>query len=221
MADNLVLDAEQRTRKGKGGARQTRRDGRVPAIIYGGKKPPEMISLVAKEIRREVSTNPRFFSAVCEVKVDGKLELVIPREAQLHPATDDPLHVDFVRVSRGDRVTIEVPVVFRNEDVCPGLKQGGVLNIVRHTVELSCAVESIPADVEVDLSQAQIGDSLHISQVKLPEGVEPVITDRDFTIAGITPPTVVADTEGGDEAEVPGDGERDAPNSETDDRETE
>ncbi len=195
MSDNLVLEAEPRTLKGKGGARQTRRDGKVPGIIYGGAKNPEMIALVAKEVRRELSTNARFFSAICELKMNGKNVRVLPREAQLHPATDEPLHVDFVRITRGERITVEVRVVFRNEDKCPGLRKGGVLNIVRHAVELSCPVESIPGEVEVDLAKAEIGDSLHISQVKLPAGVEPAISDRDFTIAGITPPTVTAEPE--------------------------
>ncbi len=202
MTEGLVLEAEPRFRKGKSGARETRRRGHIPAIVYGGHEAAEMLALPANQIRRQLSMNPRFFSSVCEIRLDRRKLLVIPREAQLHPATDEPMHLDFVRVARGENITVEVPVVFRNEEQSPGIRRGGVLNIVRHTVELSCPVENIPAEVEVDLATADIGDSLHISQVTLPPRVEPVISDRDFTIAGITPPSTTTSPEGEDEADA-------------------
>lgn len=183
-----VLKAEGRERTGKGGARAVRRAGRIPAIVYGGGQPPRKISLDAKETLRLVQ-QPRFFATVLDLEIDGAMEQVLPREAQLHPVTDRPLHLDFVRASAGARVTVAVPVRFVNEATCPGLKRGGVLNIVRREVELVCPADAIPAELVADLAGFDIGESVHIRHVTLPAGVRPVIADRDFTIASIVPPT--------------------------------
>ena len=191
MAEAMVFPAEQRTRTGKGPARQLRRQGKVPGIVYGGDGEPVMLALEFKEMKRQLSTNPRFFSSVFELDLAGEKMRVLPREAQLHPVTDEPLHIDFVRASEGARVVVEVPVVFTNEAASPGLKRGGVLNIVRRAVELSCPIERIPAELVIDLTGLEINDSVHISALTLPEGVRPTITDRDFTICSVAAPTVV------------------------------
>jgi large subunit ribosomal protein L25 len=192
MAETISFPAQARDGAGKGPARQLRRAGRVPAVIYGERKDQQMISLEARALRREL-TNPRFFSTLCSVQLGGEAIRVLPREVQLHPVTDDPLHADFVRVSRGSTIHVTVQVAFLNEDISPGLKRGGVLNVVRREIELVCPADSIPQQIEIDLAKADIGDSLHISQVSLPANVHPTITDRDFTIATIAAPTVVAE----------------------------
>ncbi len=190
MVEMMTFAAEVRGLAGKGPARALRRAGRVPAVIYGERKDQEMVSLDARALRRQL-TNPHFYNTLCGLEVNGELVRVLPREVQLHPVTDDPIHADFVRVSVGARVTVEVPVVFTNEDLCPGLKRGGVLNIVRRDLELSCPADAIPAEIAIDLLPFDLGDSIHISHVTLPEGVRPTITDRDFTIVTIAAPTVV------------------------------
>jgi large subunit ribosomal protein L25 len=190
MADMVTFAAEVRPVAGKGPARALRRAGRVPAVIYGEGKDQEMVSVEARALRRQLG-DPHFFNTLCGLQVNGELVRTLPREVQLHPVTDDPIHADFVRVSAGTRVEVEVPVVFLNEDSCPGLKRGGVLNIVRRDLELSCPVDAIPGEIAIDLSPFDLGDSVHISHVALPEGVRPTITDRDFTIATIAAPTVV------------------------------
>lgn len=192
MAETITFQAQDREGAGKGPARQLRRAGRVPAVIYGERKEQQMISLEARALRREL-TNPRFFSTLCSLQLDGEAIRVLPREVQLHPVSDDPLHADFVRVSRGTTIHVTVQVVFLNEDISPGLKRGGVLNVVRREIELVCPADAIPEQIELDLAKADIGDSLHISQVSLPADVHPTIADRDFTIATIAAPTVVAE----------------------------
>jgi len=187
----IVLKALVRERSGKGGARETRRAGLVPAIVYGGRAEPVKLAVGLKELSRHLSTNPRFFSTVVELEIDGASSHVLPREAQLHPVTDVPLHIDFVRAEAGATFTVAVPVRFANEPASPGLKRGGVLNIVRREIELVCPADAIPAELIIDLTGFDIGDSIHISHVKLPEGVRTTITDRDFTVASILPPTVV------------------------------
>jgi large subunit ribosomal protein L25 len=194
MVDTITFEAESRLGGGKGPARALRRAGRVPAIIYGERKDQQMVSLEARALRRQL-TNPRFFSTLCSLEVGGDTIRVLPREVQLHPVSDDPIHADFVRVSAGTTITVEVQVVFLNEDISPGLKRGGVLNVVRREIEVICPADSIPGQLELDLAKADIGDSLHISQMSLPEGVQPTITDRDFTVATISAPTVSVDEE--------------------------
>ncbi len=192
MTEVHVMTAEPRDRAGKGAARATRRAGRVPGVIYGGKKDPVLISVRPVDLMKELEDGA-LFATVYELKVGDEVERVLPRDVQFDPVTDRPQHVDFLRVTATTRVTVEVPCVFVNEEDSPGLKRGGVLNVVRHEIELLCAVDNIPHSVEIDLSGLDIGDGIHISHVNLPEGVEPTIRDRDFTIATIAAPTVVAE----------------------------
>jgi large subunit ribosomal protein L25 len=192
MAETISFEAHARDGAGKGPSRELRRAGRVPAVIYGERKDQQMISVEARALRRELN-NPRFFSTLCSLQLDGEAIRVLPRDVQLHPVSDDPIHADFVRVSRGTTIHVTVQVRFLNEDISPGLKRGGVLNVVRREIELVCPADSIPEQIELDLAKADIGDSLHISQVSLPANVHPAITDRDFTIATIAAPTVVAE----------------------------
>ncbi|HEX5795786.1 MAG TPA: 50S ribosomal protein L25/general stress protein Ctc [Geminicoccaceae bacterium] len=192
MVEMITFAAEVRAIAGKGPARALRRAGRVPAVVYGERKEQEMVSLEARALRRQLA-NPHFFNTLCSLQVNGEAVRVLPRDVQLHPVTDDPIHADFVRVSAGATVEVEIPVVFVNEDTSPGLKRGGVLNIVRREVELVCPADAIPGELTVDLAAFDIGDSVHISHVVLPEGARPTITDRDFTIATISAPTVVAE----------------------------
>ena len=204
MSDMTTLVAEDRSAVGKGPARMLRQAGRVPGVVYGEGKEQVMFSLEARALRRELQ-NPRFYSTLCQLEIGGKPVRVLPRDIQLHPVSDDPIHADFVYVSRGATVTVEVPVLFLNEEECPGLKRGGVLNVVRREVELVCPADSIPDNLELDLAKADIGDTLHFSEIKLPDRVEPTITDRDFTIATIAAPTVEAEPEEGEEDEVAAD----------------
>ena len=221
MADISQLAAEVRERAGKGAARATRRAGRVPAVIYGNKQDPVMISLDPRELNIELR-HTGFFSRVYEVDIAGTKHRVLPRDLQVHPITDHPLHVDFMRFSAKTRLNVDVEVVFLNEEASPGLKEGGVLNIVRHAVELRCRPDDIPESLTVDLTGLEIGDSVHISAVTLPEDVELTITDRDFTIATIAAPTVYVeavdeeDEEGveGEAGEVMGAEDRDEESAE-------
>jgi large subunit ribosomal protein L25 len=199
MAELTSLVAQPREGAGKGASRSLRRTGRVPGVIYGEKAPQEMVSLEARELRRAMQ-GARFFSTLCNLQMNGAAIRVLPREVQVHPVTDEPLHVDFVRVGRGATITVTIPVVFAHEDISLGLKRGGVLNIVRRELELLCPADAIPREIVVDLKDADIGDSLHISHVTLPEGVRPAISDRDFTIATISAPTIFREEE--EEAEA-------------------
>lgn len=197
MTQNHTFEAERRELSGKGPARRLRVQGKVPAILYGGTEEPIKLALALKAVKRELTFNSRFFSTVFTLEVDGRKLHALPREAQFHPVTDEPLHIDFLRAERGATVTVAVPVRFANEETSPGLKRGGVLNIVRREVELLCPAEAIPEELVADLSGFDIGDTIHVSHVKLPEGVHPTITDRDFTIASIVPPTVTPAAEEG------------------------
>ncbi|MEO0620294.1 MAG: 50S ribosomal protein L25/general stress protein Ctc [Pseudomonadota bacterium] len=192
MADVLDLNAAARDRVGKGAARAIRRDGRVPGVIYGDKKPPQSVTLDSLEVWKQHQTG-NFLATVYNVLVDGQRNQVIPKDVQLHPVTDQIIHVDFLRVAADAEVTVEVSVSFINEDESPGLTRGGVLNVVRFAVEVNCPALAIPDEFVVDLKGRDIGDSINISDVKLPEKVTPVIDDRDFTIATIAAPTVEAE----------------------------
>ena len=205
MADILSIAAQKRDRAGKGNARSLRGEGRVPAVIYGEKKDPESISIAINDITKLYNTG-RILSTLLDVDIDGKKHRVIARDVQLHPVRDMIFHVDFLRLGKGAKIAVEVPVRFLNEETCPGLKSGGVLNVVRYTVELNCPADNIPEDIELDLIEAEMGDSLHISEVTLPDGCEPVISDRDFTIATIAAPAAIRsdaaeDEEGAEDAE--------------------
>jgi large subunit ribosomal protein L25 len=188
MSEVHSLEAMPRARAGKGAARQTRRDGRVPGVIYGNKQDPVMISLDPKALMRELHKSG-FFATLFDLQLDGGQHRVLPRDVQFDPVTDKPIHADFLRVSADTKVHVNVPVVFQNEPASPGIKRGGVLNIVRHEIELICAADKIPHELRFDLTGLDIGDSLHISAITLPEGVVPAIGDRDFTVATIVAPS--------------------------------
>ncbi len=200
MAEISIIPADRRERAGKGPARAARRAGRVPGVIYGSKKEPALVSLERVALDKELRSGT-FLTSVYDVQVGDDKERVLPRDVQFDPVTDWPIHVDFLRVSATTTVTVAVPVHFLNEERSPGLKRGGLLNVVRHEVELTCRADAIPSTIEVDLSGLEIGDSIHISTIALPEGVSPTITDRDFTVATIAAPTVVRE-EAAEEAEA-------------------
>ena len=206
MSEIHTLSAEPKERAGKGAARATRRAGRVPAVIYGAKKPPVMVTLEPRDVTREIN-KAGFFATLFDIEVGGGKERVLPRDLQLHPVTDRALHIDFLRVSASTKVTVNVPCSFVNDEEAPGLKRGGVLNVVRYEIELACRADAIPQEIEVDLTGLDIGDGVHISMISLPEGVEPTITDRDFTIATIAAPTLTVEEEDeaaeGEEGEAP------------------
>ncbi|MFT6558581.1 50S ribosomal protein L25/general stress protein Ctc [Sneathiella sp.] len=205
MSENAILIAETRDRVGKGVSRALRREGRTPAVIYGDKKEPVSVSLETKELVKVLNTGA-FMSTIYTVQVGKTNYNVLPRDLQLHPVKDSPVHVDFLRVSAKSLIAVNVPVHFLNEDKCVGLVRGGVLNVVRHEVEMLVPAGDIPEFLEIDLSEFDIGSSVHISDFSLPKGTEPTITDRDFTVA-----TIAAPSGGTDEEE---DGEADAEASE-------
>ncbi|NBR39763.1 MAG: 50S ribosomal protein L25/general stress protein Ctc [Alphaproteobacteria bacterium] len=206
MSETIQMSATKRDRAGKGSARAARRSGLIPAVIYGGKTAPETININDNSFRKLMS-QPGIMSHVIALDVEGKTTNVLPRDIQFHPVTDAPLHVDFLRITASSTVMVMVPVVFTNEDASPGLKGGGVLNIVRHEIEMSCSATSIPESLTVDLTGTEIGDSVHISAVSLPENTQPTITDRDFTIATIAAPTVEVEVEETVEEETAGESE--------------
>ena len=195
MSDTLTLPAETRERAGKGASRALRREGRVPAVIYGGNEEPLAIHVEEKLLVKQLGTG-HFFNSIVEVEVGGKTVRTLPKDVAFHPVSDRPLHADFLRLSKDSTVHVEVPVVFANEDASPGLKRGGVLNIVRHELELVCPADKIPDEISIDVTGLDVGASIHISHVKLPAGVKSAITDRDFTIATIVAPSGLRSEEG-------------------------
>ena len=195
MSDQLTLSAETRDRAGKGASRELRRQNRVPAVIYGNKQEPELIHVEEKALVKLLMTG-HFSNSVVEIELGGKKQITIPKDVAFHPVSDRPMHVDFLRIVKGAKVDVEVPVMFVNEGASPGLKRGGVLNIVRHELELVCENDKIPDDIQIDVAGFDIGDSIHISHVKLPKGSESKITDRDFTIATIVAPSALKSTDG-------------------------
>ena len=200
MSDVTHVSAELRDRVGKGSARAARRAGMVPAVIYGDKQPALGIELEARVIRKIIH-EPGIFSRLLNIDVDGKSITVLTRDIQFHPVSDEALHFDFLRVGKSSTVAVAIGVEFINEDKCPGLRIGGVLNIVRHEVELNCPADAIPEKITVDLEGIKVGDSIHISSIELPEGVSPTITDRDFTVATLQSPGGGVKNEDEDEAE--------------------
>lgn len=195
------LKAETRERVGKGSSRELRRNGLIPAVIYGDKQAPVSIALSTKEVTMKIHAGG-FMTTVAVIDVNGEKIRVLPKDYQLDPVRDFTMHVDFLRVSKDSQVTVEVPVHFENEEKSPGLKAGGVLNIVRHEVELNVSANDIPEFLSVDLSGLKVGDAVHISNIKLPKGATPVITDRDFTIATIVAPAGGVKEEAEGEAEA-------------------
>ena len=197
MSDALTLPAEARERAGKGASRALRREGRVPAVIYGGKEEPTLIHVEAKALVKQLDTG-HFMNSIVEIELGGKKIKTLPKDVSLHPVNDRPEHVDFFRLAKGGKIEVSVPVVFANEEASPGLKKGGVLNVVRHELELVCDNDKIPSEIEIDVTGKEVGDSIHISEVTLPEGSESAITDRDFTIATLVAPSALkkSETEG-------------------------
>ena len=199
MSDQLTLSAEPRERAGKGASRALRREGRIPAVVYGAGKDPEAIHLDEKELTMLLRTG-HFMNSMVMVDLGGKPQRTLPKDVAFHPVTERPLHVDFFRIAKGAKVDVNVPVSFINEEASPGLKKGGVLNIVRHELELICEADKIPDSITVDVTGYEVGDSIHISAVTLPAGSESAITDRDFTIATIVAPSALkSDSEDADE----------------------
>jgi large subunit ribosomal protein L25 len=180
----IVLNVEKRERTGTGGARATRKSGLIPGILYGGARGAIPIEIKAKDVEMALRSG-KFLSHMVELDHQGEKQPVIPRAIQFHPVTDKPIHVDLYRVEENAEIAIDVVVHFKNHAESPGLKRGGVLNVVRHTIKLKVKANKIPEEIVVDLTGLDIGDSIHISQIKLPEGARPVIRDRDFTVATV------------------------------------
>jgi large subunit ribosomal protein L25 len=187
MAVTKTVAATARSGIGKGAARSVRREGRVPGVIYGGGEPAQPISLEYKTINQLIYAG-HFLTTIFEVDVDGRKERVIPRDYQLDVVKDTPVHVDFLRLKPGSTLRVEIPVHFINQEASPGLKRGGTLNVVRHSVEMRVPADDIPESLTADVTGLDFNDSLHISAIQIPKGCKPVIADRDFTIATITPP---------------------------------
>ena len=192
MADTTIINGNLRNSTGKGSARAARRAGRIPAIIFGDKKETISIDIEEKEYKK-IMNQSGIFNRLLDLSVDGKSNLVLTRDIQFHPVSENPLHVDFLRIGKGSNINVSVPVSFVNEELSPGLKSGGVLNTVRFELELVCPADIIPEKIEIDLEGLVVGDSIKISSVNLPDGVSSAITDRDFTIATIAAPTVMSD----------------------------
>jgi large subunit ribosomal protein L25 len=207
MSDQLTLSAETRERAGKGASRDLRRQNRIPAVIYGNKQDPELIHVEEKALVKLLMTG-HFSNSLVEIDLGGKKQMTIPKDVAFHPVSDRPTHVDFLRIVKGAKVEVLVPVMFINEDASPGLKRGGVLNVVRHELELICDNDKLPDDIQIDVTGFDVGDSIHISNVTLPKGSESKITDRDFTIATIVAPSALKSTEG--DTTVDGEGEAEA-----------
>ena len=211
MSEQLMLPAEARERAGKGASRALRRDGRVPAVVYGEKQDALSIHVEEKLLTKMLHTG-HFMNSVVMIDVVGKPTRTLPKAVDFHPVSSRPIHVDFLRIGEHSQVTVNVPVRFDNEEESPGLKRGGVLNIVQHELELICDAAHIPNEIHIPLDGLEIGDSIHISQVKLPEGAVPAIDDRDFTVATIVAPSAMKaeEEETAAEGEVPTVGEEGA-----------
>ena len=188
------LKATKRQNLSSGSNNKLRADGFIPAILYGGKDQNQNISVSKKEISNIINSET-FLSKVLELDIDGKTEKVIPRDVAFHVVSEEPIHIDFMRIVSGKKIILEIPVKFINHPDSPGLKRGGVLNIVRRKVELRCPAENIPDEIVIDLTGSDIGTSIKISSVKLPENVVPTITDRDFVVATVGAPTVIKEPE--------------------------
>lgn len=204
-----VLKATKRTSVSTGQVNKLRSDGFIPAVLYGGKKNNLNISLKKLHLQNVINAET-FMSKVFDLDIDGNAEKALPRDIAYDPVSDEPIHIDFMRITKGTRLSLEIPVKFINTDKSPGLKKGGVLNIVRRKVELKCPAENIPDEIIVDLNNTEINTSLKISSVKLPESVVPTISDRDFVIATVVAPTILVEPEKTEEAaaegEVPAEG---------------
>jgi large subunit ribosomal protein L25 len=195
MSEQLTLPAETRDRAGKGASRELRNSGRVPAVVYGANQEPLSIHVEEKLLAKMLSTG-HFMNSVVMIDAGGQTTRTLPKDVQFHPVTSRPVHVDFLRISEHSKVTVNVPVRFTDEEESPGIKRGAVLNVVRHDLELSCDAAEIPDDIVISLAGLDVGDSIHISAVQLPQGATSTITDRDFTIATIVAPSALKSDEG-------------------------
>ncbi|MFL6794188.1 MAG: 50S ribosomal protein L25/general stress protein Ctc [Sphingomicrobium sp.] len=190
MSDQLTLPAEPRDRAGKGASRALRREGRVPAVVYGEKKEPLSVHVEEKLLSKMLSTG-HFMNSVVMIDFQGKAHRTLPKAVDFHPVSSRPIHVDFLRIGEHTKVHVAVPVRFDNDEESPGLKRGGVLNVVQHELEIECDAAHIPNEIHIDLTGLEIGDSIHISQVKLPDGVVPWNDEEDFTVATIVSPSAM------------------------------
>jgi|TARA_R100000501_G_scaffold4652_1_gene9956 large subunit ribosomal protein L25 len=199
MSEAMTIAAQVRDKAGKGASRAIRREGRVPAVIYGDKKEALSVHVEEKLLRKLLNTG-HMMSSVVQVEVEGgDSHRTLPKDVQFHPVSGRPIHVDFLRLAKGQKIDVEVPMHFTDEEASPGLKRGGVLNIVRHEIEVSCRPSLIPSELVASLAGLEVGDSIHISQVALPEGVEVDYGDHDFTVATIVAPSALRSQD--DEAE--------------------
>ena len=203
MSEQLTLPAETRERAGKGASRELRRSGRVPAVIYGDKKEPLSVHVEEKVLAKMLSTG-HFMNTVVMIDAGGKAHRTLPKDVQFHPVSSRPIHVDFLRIGAHSQVAVNVPVSFTDEEGAPGIKRGGVLNIVRHDLELICDASEIPEQINISLKGLEIGDSIHISNIDLPKGSKSAIEDRDFTIATVVAPSAMKSEEGDTETEAAG-----------------
>ncbi len=206
MSDQLMLSAEARERAGKGASRHLRREGRVPAVIYGDRKEPVSVHIAERDLMKALNTG-HFMNSVVMIEGTGATAIrTLPKDVQMHPVSDRPLHVDFLRIGEHSTVHVNVPLVFVDEELSPGIKRGGVLSIVAHDVELVVDAAEIPDQIAVSLDGLEVGESIHISAIALPDGARWAIEDRDFTIATITAPSALKSSEGGaaeDEGDEP------------------
>jgi len=192
--EKITLEASERKISTKGSLRKLRSEGLLPGIIYGSKEKSQPLSLKKITIKKLLE-NSNFMSSVIEITINGEKHKVLTRDIEFDPLNNEPLHIDFQKIKSGTKIAVFVPVKFINQDTCPGLKLGGVLNIVRRKIELKCPAENIPTEIIVDLAGKEMNESIHISAIKLPENVKPTISDRDFTIATVAAPTVVKEPE--------------------------
>ena len=216
MSKETSLDAEIRPSAGKSSVKKVIAAGKIPSVIYGLGENPINISLDKILVQKEINAGG-FLTRIFSLNIDGKKNLAIPREVQFHPLSDQPIHVDFLRLAPDSKITLDIPTRFINEETSPGLKRGGVLNVNRRTVQLSCPASNIPEEIIFDLDGLEIGDTIRISSVTLPEGVVPLITDRDFTVASVAAPTVVKEPETPTEGEGEAEGESETSAEEGDD----
>ena len=209
MSDTLTLSAETRERAGKGASRAMRREGRVPAVVYGNKQEPLSIHVEEKVLVKMLNTG-HFMNSVVMIEGAGDAIRTLPKDVQFHPVTDRPLHVDFLRIGEHTTVHVNVPVVFTNEEKSPGMKRGGVLNVVAHELELIVDAADIPDEISISLEGLDVGSSIHISQVALPAGASVAHAESDFTVATIVAPSALKSTEGDNETAAEGEGQAEA-----------
>ena len=201
MAKENKLSIEIRDSTGKSAVKKIIAAGKIPSVLYGLKEKPLTISINRMTVQKELKAGG-FLTKIFSLDMDGNVSLAIPRDVQFHPISDLPVHVDFLRLGADSKVLVDIPTIFINHELSPGLKKGGVLNIVRRTVQINCPANNIPEEIVFDLEGLEIGDAIHISATKLPEGAEPTITDRDFTIGTVAAPTVVKEPEAAAEGEA-------------------